>query len=198
MVVDGYQLAPLLATGDSRGAGIGAKCVGNAKPARGDPALVLSSPEPRRFHRECPERRESPAIAIHTPSAMSAQRLTNHFSACRLISLAKLKAAAEVPGRDANGPYLIAQEGYDPADLTMRPGEYLLGRSGAWLGTHWFVRMPVPERRREFLFATVGEVMELMEDLGGEVKVIRTKPANVTEESAPDPDYRDLLHGNGE
>lgn len=129
---------------------------------------------------------------------MSSQRLTNHFSACRLISLAKIKGAADFPGRDPNGPYLIAQAGYDPADLTMRPAEYLLGKSGAWLGTHWFIRLPVPERRREFLFATVGEVMERMQELGGDVKVIRTQPAAVTEESAPDPELKELLHANGE
>jgi hypothetical protein len=129
---------------------------------------------------------------------MSAQRLSNHFSACRLISLAKIKGAAEFPGRDPNGPYLIGQAGYDPADPAMRPGEYLLGKSGAWLGTHWFIRLPVPERRAEFLFATVGEVMALMEDLGGEVKVIRTKPTAITEESTPDPELKELLHANGD
>ncbi len=129
---------------------------------------------------------------------MSTQRLSNHFSACRLVSLAKLKAASEITGRDSNGPYLIAQEGYDPADLTMRTGEYLLGRSGAWLGTHWFVRLPVPERRKEFLFATVGEVMELMENLPSQVRVINTKPANVEEETPPDPEFKDILHDNGQ
>lgn len=128
---------------------------------------------------------------------MSTQRLTNHFSACRLISLSKLKAAAEFPGRDSNGPYIIAQEGYAPGDPAMRSGEYLLGRSGAWLGTHWFVRMPVPERRKEFLFATVAEVMELMEDLPSVARVITTKPASVEEETPPDPEFKDLLHGNG-
>ena len=129
---------------------------------------------------------------------MSSLRLSNHFSACRLISLAKLKTAAEFPGRDTNGPYLIAQEGYDPSDPAMRRGEYLLGRSGEWLGTHWFVRLPVPERRKEFLFATVGEVMELMENLPGKVSVITTRPANVGEESAPDNEFNDLLHGHAE
>lgn len=128
---------------------------------------------------------------------MSTQRLTNHFSACRLISLSKLKASAEFPGRDNNGPYIIAQEGYAPGDPAMRCGEYLLGRSGAWLGTHWFVRMPVPERRKEFLFGTVAEVMALMEELPSEARVITTKPANVEEETPPDPEFKDLLHGNG-
>jgi hypothetical protein len=124
---------------------------------------------------------------------MSTQRLSNHFSACRLVSLAKLKAASEFPARDSNGPYLIAQEGYDPADPAMRRGEYLLGRSGEWLGTHWFVRLPVPERRKEFFFSTVGEVMELMQNLPGKVRVISSKPANIEEETPPDSEFIDIL-----
>lgn len=124
---------------------------------------------------------------------MSSLRLSNHFSACRLISLAKLKAAGEFPARDANGPYLIAQDGYDPADPAMRRGEYLLSRSGEWLGTHWFVRLPVPERRKNFFFATVGEVMELMQNLPSQVRVISTRPANVAEETLPDSEFNDLL-----
>lgn len=128
---------------------------------------------------------------------MSSLRLSNHFSACRLVSLAKLKTAAEFPGRDANGPYLIAQEGYDPSDPAMRLGEYLLSRSGEWLGTHWFVRLPVPERRKEFFFPTVGEVMELMEDLAGEVRMMATN-ANTGQEAPSDPELDDLLHGHAE
>jgi hypothetical protein len=124
---------------------------------------------------------------------MSSLRLSNHFSACRLISLAKLKVASEIPGRDANGPYLIAQEGYDPADISMRKAEYLLGRSGEWLAVHWFFRMPVPERRREFLFATAAEAMELMQDLSGPVRVIRTKPPSVQDDGADDDEYRSVL-----
>lgn len=129
---------------------------------------------------------------------MSSLRLTNHFSACRLVSLSKLKAAAEFPARDANGPYLITQDGYDPSDPAMRRGEFLLSRSGEWLGTHWFVRLPVPERRKQFLFATVGEAMELMQDLPSKVRVISTKPANIEEDTPPDSEFNDLLHGNAE
>ena len=135
----------------------------------------------------------------NTPTfSMSTQRLTNHFSACRLISLAQTRVAADFPGRDTNGPYLIAQEGYAPGDPAMRSGEYLLGRSGAWLGTHWFIRLPVPERRQEFFFSTVAEVMALMEDLPSAARVITTKPANVEEETPPDPELKELLHGNGQ
>ena len=77
-----------------------------------------------------------------------ANRLSNHFSACRLVSLAKLKAASEFQSRDAHGPYVVMQHGYEPGDAAMKGADYILGRSGAWLGTHWFIRMPVPDRPR--------------------------------------------------
>jgi hypothetical protein len=122
-----------------------------------------------------------------------AQRLSNHFSACRLISLAKLKSAAEINPRDTNGPYIILQHGYEPGDATMRPADYLLGRSGAWLGTHWFIRMPVPERRKEFIFGTVAQVMELMESLTSNVEVIRTKPASIQDDAPVDEEMRKTI-----
>ena len=114
-------------------------------------------------------------------------RLSNHFSCCRLISLAKLPLAMEYLTRDTHGPYIIGQKGYDPADLRRRTCEFLLGRSGGWIATHWFVRMPVDERRKEFLFANVVEVMELMETLTSKVQVIRSKPEDI-EEECPDDD----------
>ncbi|QJE95686.1 hypothetical protein [Luteolibacter luteus] len=123
------------------------------------------------------------------------QRLSNHFSACRLISLAKLKAASEILNKDSNGPYLIMQHGYEPGDASMRAGDYLLGRSGAWLGTHWFIRMPVQDRRKEFLFGTVAEVMELMETLTSKVSVISTKPDNVREDGPVDEELQKAIEG---
>ena len=113
-------------------------------------------------------------------------RLSNHFSACRLVSLAKVKGASEFPNRDSNGPYVVMQHGYEPGDATMTGGDYILGRSGAWLGTHWFIRMPVPERRKEFVFSTVAEVMEMMENLTSKVEVIRDKPDNVQDDAPVD------------
>ena len=124
-----------------------------------------------------------------------AQRLSNHFSPCRLVSLAKLKAASQIIPRDTNGPYLIMQHGYEPGDASMRAGDYLLGRSGAWLGTHWFIRMPVPERRKEFIFGTVAEVMELMGNLTSKVRVISTRPASVEDTSPVDEEMRQAIEG---
>jgi len=129
---------------------------------------------------------------LPNPMSMS-QRLSNHFSACRLVSLKKLKAAAEIIPRDTNGPYVIMQHGYEPGDVTMRAKDYLLGRSGAWLGTHWFIRMPVPERRKEFIFGTLAEVMELMESLTSKVQVISTRPDSVQEDSPVDEEMKTVI-----
>ena len=122
-----------------------------------------------------------------------ANRLSNHFSACRLVSLAKIKAASEFLNRDTNGPYVIMQHGYEPGDPSMRAADYILGRSGAWLGTHWFIRMPVPERRKEFIFSNVAEVMELMESLTSKVKVISDQPANVPDDAPVDEEMQKTL-----
>jgi hypothetical protein len=124
-----------------------------------------------------------------------AQRLSNHFSACRVISLAKLKNAGEITPRDTNGPYIILQHGYEPGDASMRAADYLLGRSGSWLGTHWFIRMPVPERRKEFIFGTVAEVVELMEGLTSKVQVVSAKPAGVDESSPVDAEMQKVIEG---
>ena len=123
-----------------------------------------------------------------------AQRLSNHFTACRLISLAKHKAASEIVPRDTHGPYVVMQHGYPPGDATMRPADYILGRSGAWLGTHWFIRLPVAQRRKEFLFGTVAEVVELMENLTSNVEMV-VKPAGVEDDSPVDEEMQKALEG---
>lgn len=101
------------------------------------------------------------------------RKLNNDFDSARLISLKHLEMAAEIPGRDHGGPYVVMQVGYDPADPTMTAFDFLLGRSGAWLATQWFFCLPVAERRQQYIFATAGEVIELMENLPHEVAIIR-------------------------
>jgi hypothetical protein len=75
----------------------------------------------------------------------------------------------------------------------MRSHEFILGRSGAWLAMHWFVRMPIPERREEFIFGTVNEVMELMQSLIGPVQVIRERPDEIEEDSPEDEELKRTL-----
>ncbi|WP_035609050.1 hypothetical protein [Haloferula sp. BvORR071] len=98
--------------------------------------------------------------------------LTNNLEATRLISLMKLRVAEEINPRDQHGPYILLQTGHAPGDLSMKAADYLLGRSGEWIALHWFLRMPVQQRREEFVFGTMTEVVTLMEDLCGDVKVI--------------------------
>ncbi|MCW1922387.1 hypothetical protein OKA05_07465 [Luteolibacter arcticus] len=119
--------------------------------------------------------------------------LRNDPSAARLISLAKLAMAAEVDPRDTHGPYVIMQTGYVPGDLTMNAADYLLGRSGSWLAFHWFIRLPVPERRAEFVFGTVTEVMVLLEDLAGTVQVMTAD--GIVHDATPDEEWHQAMFG---
>ena len=93
---------------------------------------------------------------------LNLRNITNSFQDVRLVSLSSWKQANEIVPRDRGGPYIILQEGYDPQDMKMRANEFILGRSGKWLALAHFYKMPVPERREEFVFGTVAEVMDMM------------------------------------
>ena len=99
------------------------------------------------------------------------RNITNSFLDVRLVSLASWKQASEIAPRDRGGPYVVLQEGYDPEDLKVIADEFVLGRSGKWLSLGLFYKLPVPERRAEFIFGTAGEVIQLMENLPPKVVV---------------------------
>jgi hypothetical protein len=90
---------------------------------------------------------------------LNLRNLTNHYQDVKLISLASWRQASEFIPRDRNGPYVVIQEGYDPEDMKMIAEEFVLGRSGKWLSLGHFYKMPVPDRRAEFVFGTVAEVI---------------------------------------
>jgi hypothetical protein len=93
------------------------------------------------------------------------RNITNHFQDVRLVSLASWQKANEITPRDRGGPYVILQEGYDSRDMRMIAEEFVLGRSGKWLSLGHFFRLPVAERRAEFVFGTAAEVMQMMSEL---------------------------------
>jgi hypothetical protein len=101
------------------------------------------------------------------------RNLTNHFQDVRLIGLRNWKAAADISPRDRGGPYLVAQEGYDPDDLRVRVDEFVLGRSGKWVSVGVYLKMPLETRRAEFVFGTAAEVVRLMQDLPSRADVLR-------------------------
>ena len=105
------------------------------------------------------------------------RNITNSFQDVQLASLATWKKANEIFPRDRGGPYVILQEGYDPQDLTVTPDEFVLGRSGKWLSLSHFFRMPVPDRRAEFVFGTMAEVMEMMSSLPTKAQIFRPSKA---------------------
>lgn len=116
-------------------------------------------------------------------SNINLRNITNSFQDVRLSSLASWRAASEFEPRDRGGPYVVTQEGYDPEDLTLTPDEFVLGRSGKWLSLSHFYRMPVPERRAEFIFGTAAEVMQMMSNLPPKVVILR--PSKPSPEPAP-------------
>lgn len=118
------------------------------------------------------------------------RKITNATEDIRLISLRALPVAAEFPNRDTGGPYLLAQGGYDPQDATVTYGEFLLSRSGAWLLTSWFFRLPAEQRRAEFFFSTAAEAMELLRQLPSDPVVLR--PRAHEPEAAPAEDAAEL------
>lgn len=119
-------------------------------------------------------------------SDQNLRNLSNNFQEVRLVSLASWAAAKEISPCDRGGPYMVTQEGYDPEDLKLIPDEFALGRSGKWLSLGHFFRMPVAERRAEFVFGTAGEVMQMMSALPPKAVVLR--PGDETEPAAPNPE----------
>ena len=110
------------------------------------------------------------------------RNITNSFQDVRLTSLATWRQANEFNPRDRGGPYVVLQEGYDPEDQKVIAEEFVLGRSGKWLSLGLFYRLPVPERRAEFIFGTMAEVMQVMGNLPSKVEIIRP---GATPEAAP-------------
>jgi hypothetical protein len=112
-------------------------------------------------------------------SDVNLRNITNSFLDVHLVSLKSWRQANEILPRDKGGPYVVLQEGYDPEDMTATPDEFVLGRSGQWLSLGHFLKMPVPERRAEFVFGTAGGVMQMMSDLPSKPQVFRP-PAKQT------------------
>ena len=114
---------------------------------------------------------------------MNLRNITNSFQDVRLASLASWSQAREIMPRDRGGPYVVLQEGYDPEDPKVIAEEFVLGRSGKWLSLGLFYKLPIPERRAEYIFGTAAEVMEIMGKLPPRVQVVR--PGAAQAEATP-------------
>ena len=119
-------------------------------------------------------------------SDLDLRNITNSFQDVQLASLAAWKDAATLEPRDLGGPYVVLQPCFDPEDLKFTPAEFILGRSGKWLPLAHFYRLPVPERRAEFVFGTAAEVMALLGSLPPKVQILRPGDNESPEPSAPD------------
>lgn len=99
--------------------------------------------------------------------------ITNDYQDVRLVSLRKWKNAHQIEPRDQGGPYVVVQQGYDPQDVNPSYEEFLLGRSGEWLPVGLFFKIAVEQRQKEFVFGTAAEIIDLLEGLLGNVKIVR-------------------------
>jgi hypothetical protein len=104
--------------------------------------------------------------------------ITNNYQDAQLVSLKNWKRAHEFEDRDHGGPYIVSQTGYDPHDFQMRYNEFVLGRSGKWFTLSMFFKIPMDIRLQEFIFPRAAEVIEMMDNLTGKVRV---------EDGIPDP-----------
>ena len=121
-------------------------------------------------------------------SNQNLRNITNSFQDVRLASLSSWRQANEITPRDRGGPYVVMQQGYDPEDPKVIADEFVLGRSGKWLSLSHFYRMPVPERRAEFVFGTAAEIMQMMSNLPSKVQIIRPGAPAEAEPAAPETD----------
>ena len=126
-------------------------------------------------------------------SNLNLRSITNSFLDVRLVSLKSWRQANEITPRDKGGPYVVLQEGYDPADMKVVADEFVLGRSGKWLSLRHFFKLPVPERRAEFVFGQAAEVIQVMNNLPSKAAVLGrgTEPAAPSApgaESSAEPD----------
>ena len=118
-------------------------------------------------------------------SNLNLNTITNSFQDVRLVSLASWRQANEISPRDRGGPYVVLQEGYDPADMKMIGDEFVLGRSGKWLALGHFFKLPVAERREEFVFGTAAEVMQMMSNLPSKVEMFGRAKEETVEPAVP-------------
>ena len=117
---------------------------------------------------------------------MNLRTLTNHN--VKLVSLSTWRQANEIVPRDKNGPYIVMQNGCDPQDTRRIPEEFVLGRSGKWLSLGQFYQMPLADRRSEFIFGTVSEVIQMMNNLPSKADLRRPFRRDDEAADAPAPD----------
>ena len=123
-------------------------------------------------------------------NAANLRAITNRYQDVHLLSLREWKHAGIVEPHDQGGPYIVAQDGYDPEDVSASYEEFVLCKSSAWMSVGLFLKLPREIRRQEFVFGTAAEVIALLEDMIGKVKIVR--PGDKLAESVGDEQADDL------
>lgn len=97
---------------------------------------------------------------------IASRSITNRYQDFRLLDLSKLMKRT-----DGRGPFLLVQEGCDPADPQFRECSFVLTRRGTWLHYYLFLTLPEIVRRRCAMFESSGEALEFAGNLAHPVTV---------------------------
>lgn len=112
---------------------------------------------------------------------MTASRtITNCYQDFHLLDLSRL-----MKNSTGRGPFLLVQDGCDPADPQMRECSFVLTRRGTWLHYYLFLTLPETVRRRCVLFEAGAEALSFAANL----------PAAVTVENMRS--LQELIHESG-
>jgi len=82
--------------------------------------------------------------------------LSNDPARCEVMNLAW--------GSNGHGPYLVRQEGYEPASSSFKMQRFILQKDGRWLLNLAFVMLPEAEQEEQ-LFHSLSEVLQLLDSL---------------------------------
>lgn len=94
--------------------------------------------------------------------------IDNERSRYHLLDLSKLTLPPGIQQpHSGKGPFIILQEGAMPGDPHSKPFDFLLTKQGFWLPLLAILRLPVKERNELCVFATVAEVIQQLENVGG-------------------------------
>jgi hypothetical protein len=85
----------------------------------------------------------------------TANAITNRSQDFKLLNLCQL--VNHVEGR---GPFMVTQDGCDPADPRMRECSFVLTKRGTWLHFYLYLALPETVRQKCAHFETVAEALQ--------------------------------------
>ncbi|HWH71672.1 MAG TPA: hypothetical protein VNT26_20025 [Candidatus Sulfotelmatobacter sp.] len=79
---------------------------------------------------------------------------------------------------EARGPFIVVQGGCAPGDERAEDRFFVLRRDGCWVDITYYLVNSKPEALDEAVFDTTGEIIQLLEGLGGRPQVADLKASD--------------------